>query len=471
MSEPLTITAAAPLLRTGELTPSELLEQCLRRIDIYEPAVKAWVYLDRERARQDAAKATDEIKAGHHRGPLHGIPVGIKDIIDVFDMPTGCGSKLWANSYARQDATCVERLRQAGAIILGKTVTTAYAYLDPPVTRNPWNLARTPGGSSSGSAAAVACGMCLASLGTQTGGSTIRPASYCGVYALKPTRGRISVTGVLPLAPSLDHIGVMANCVRDLAVVFEVIAGYDPGALYTREKPVPACVSAVDLEVARIGEDRDRGRLFRTRFLKPAEMFPDTLSPEVAKFMRGVENDLRSLAVSDAGVGATVLPAEFAQVHRSHLTIMAVEAARVHRNRYRRQRDDYPPKIAELIENGLATSQEEHGHAEYIRRELTWRVVLPDSPQSLFAPATLDAAPTPETTGNAWCNSPWSFLGLPVVSVPLGWSSDGLPLAAQFVGAEYREESLLARAAWVEGVCKSGKSPYARHLPPVPAVT
>ncbi len=155
MSEPLTITAAAPLLRTGELTPSELLEQCLRRIDVYEPAVKAWVYLDRERARQEAAKATDEIKAGHYRGPLHGIPTGIKDIIDVFDMPTGCGSKRWANSYARQDATCVERLRQAGAIILGKTVTTAYAYLDPPVTRNPWNLDRTPGGSSSGSAAAA----------------------------------------------------------------------------------------------------------------------------------------------------------------------------------------------------------------------------------------------------------------------------------------------------------------------------
>jgi aspartyl-tRNA(Asn)/glutamyl-tRNA(Gln) amidotransferase subunit A len=248
MSEPLTITAAAPLLRTGELTPSELLEQCLRRIDIYEPAVKAWAYLDRDRARQDAAKATDEIKAGHYRGPLHGIPVGIKDIIDVFDMPTGCGSKLWANSYARQDATCVERLRQAGAIILGKTVTTAYAYLDPPVTRNPWNLDRTPGGSSSGSAAAVACGMCLASLGTQTGGSTIRPASYCGVCALKPTHGRISVNGVLPLAPSLDHIGVMANCVRDLAVVFEVIAGNDADEYHgdISEEPTPEYSSAVE---------------------------------------------------------------------------------------------------------------------------------------------------------------------------------------------------------------------------------
>src|ERR687887_1848275 len=163
---PLTITDAAPLIRSGELTPSDLLEQCLARIDRYEEKVRAWAYLDRERARKDAERLTGELKNGHHRGPLHGIPVGVKDIIDVFDMPTGCGSKLWANSYARRDATVVERLRQAGAVIVGKTVTTAYASFDPPPTRNPWEPDRTPGGSSSGSAAAVACGMCAAALGS-----------------------------------------------------------------------------------------------------------------------------------------------------------------------------------------------------------------------------------------------------------------------------------------------------------------
>ena len=153
-------------------------------------------------------------------------------------MPTGCGSKLWANSYARRDATVVERLRQAGAVIMGKTVTTAFASFDPPVTRNPWNLDRTPGGSSSGSAAAVACGMCLGALGTQTGGSITRPASYCGVCSIKPTYGRVSVDGVLPLAPSMDHVGAMANCVRDLAILFQAIAGTgstsDPAA-----RPIP----------------------------------------------------------------------------------------------------------------------------------------------------------------------------------------------------------------------------------------
>src|SRR5262245_33716350 len=224
MPEPMTITDAAGFTRRGELTPSDLLEQCLARIDRYEDRVGAWVYLDRDGAREQAARLTAELKQNNYRGPLHGIPIGVKDIFDVFDMPTGCGSKRWANSYARRDATVVERLRQAGAVIMGKTVTTAFASFDPPVTRNPWNLDRTPGGSSSGSAAAVACGMCLGALASQTGGSITRPASYCGVYSLKPTYGRVSVDGVLPLAPSLDHIGVMANCVRDLAILLQPMA-------------------------------------------------------------------------------------------------------------------------------------------------------------------------------------------------------------------------------------------------------
>src|SRR5689334_13621607 len=209
--EPLTIHEAAAMMRAGRLTPVDLLEQCLARVDRYEPHVRAWVVIDRAGARQQAERLTAELKRGQDRGPLHGIPVGVKDIIDVFDLPTGCGSKLWANSVARQDAGCVRKLRQAGAVILGKTVTTPFAFLDPPVTRNPWNLGRTPGGSSSGSAAAVACGMCLGALGSQTGGSITRPASYCGVAGCKPSYGAVSCEGVLPLAPSMDHPGPMAK--------------------------------------------------------------------------------------------------------------------------------------------------------------------------------------------------------------------------------------------------------------------
>src|SRR5436309_9518404 len=206
-----TIYEAAAAIRQGTLTPVELVEQCLAAIDRWESTVRAWVFVDRDGARAEARRLTDELGRGQDRGPLHGIPIGVKDIFDVFDWPTAAGSKRWANSIARQDADVVRQLRQAGCIFLGKTVTTAYASFDPPVTRNPWDLTRTPGGSSSGSAAALACGMCLGALGSQTGGSITRPASYCGVAGLKPTYGLVSCDRVVPLAPSMDHPGPIAR--------------------------------------------------------------------------------------------------------------------------------------------------------------------------------------------------------------------------------------------------------------------
>ena len=434
-SGPLTISTAAPLIRSGELTPSDLLEQCLARVDAYEPAVQAWVYLDRERARREAARLTDEVKRGQYRGPLHGIPVGIKDIIDVFDMPTGCGSKLWANSYARRDATCVERLRQAGVVILGKTVTTPYAYLDPPPTRNPWNLDRTPGGSSSGSAAAVACGMVLAALGTQTGGSVTRPASYCGVCSLKPTWGRIRVDGVLPLASSLDHVGIMANGVRDLAVVFEVVAG-----------PAAACIRAVDTRPEKL-------KLYRLR-----ERFDD-ITPDLAKIYSDAITKLSPDAPDDWS-----LPAGFAEVGDAHLAIMATEAATVHTDRFQRRPEEYPAKIRELIELGRATSATQLHSATGLRHQLRrqFLAVLGDSTQ-FITPATRDTAPTPETTGSPMFNAPWSFLGFPTVSVPCGWSEQRLPGAVQLIARPGNEPRLLAAAASVEQRVK-----FPRRLPPLP---
>ena len=466
MHEPMTITAAADLIRREAMSPTELLNQCLHRIERYEGRVKAWAYLDRDGALAQAEQLGKELAAGQYRGPLHGIPIGVKDIIDVFDVPTGCGSQVWANSYARRDAACVARLRSAGAVILGKTVTTAYAYLDPPVTRNPWNLDRTPGGSSSGSAAAVACGMCLGALATQTGGSTVRPASYCGVFSLKPTHGRISVEGVLPLAPSLDHVGLMANGVRDLAILFQVAAGYDRGAQGTRRLPVPDCLRAIDLTLAEVEAESRRGEPnHRMQFLRPAEMFPATLDLEVARFMRRVEFDLKSLAHADASVQPVALPPEFTEVHYRHRQVMAVEAAGTHADRLRRRPDDYPPKIRELVADGLLVSAAELGQAEYVRRELEGQLSDAFWPHPLLTPATTDPAPTPETTGNPWCNSPWSFLGLPAVSLPLGWSADGLPLSIQLVGGQYREDYLLARAAWVEDVFQRDKALKPRPLP------
>jgi aspartyl-tRNA(Asn)/glutamyl-tRNA(Gln) amidotransferase subunit A len=445
---PLTITDAAARIRRGELTPSDLLEVCLARIDRYEDAVRAWAYLDRERARRDAERLTDELKRGQDRGPLHGIPVGVKDIIDVFDMPTGCGSKLWANSYARKDATCVERLRQAGAVILGKTVTTAYAYLDPPVTRNPWNLDRTPGGSSSGSAAAVACGMCLAALGSQTGGSVIRPASFCGVYGLKPSHSRVSTDGVLPLAPSLDHVGVMARSIRDLATVLQPIA--ERGAVHVPEPyDYPAEI------------DNPDG--YRLHQLGTVASYPaDRLDPAMASAFEGFRD--RTQRAKWAWYSLP-LPPSFGQVLRSNAAIYSVQAARYHADRLRRRPDDYPPRVRGLVEDGLRVTATEFdeatAHHTAFQDEIEATFV--DSWQILAVPAAAGPAPDATTTGDPSFQSPWSYAGLPTVTVPIGRSPDGLPLGVQLVGRRWCEDDVFRVAVLLEADLELTPT-----LPPIP---
>lgn len=430
-SEPITITAAADLIRSGALTPTDLLEQCLARIDRHEDRVRAWVVVDRDGAREQAARLTQELKNGQCRGPLHGIPVGVKDIIDVFDLPTACGSKRWAHSYARRDATCVARLRAAGAIIMGKTVTTAYASFDPPPTRNPWNLERTPGGSSSGSAAAVACGMCLGALATQTGGSITRPASFCGVYSLKPTYGRVRANdGVLPLAPSLDHVGVMANGVSDLAILLEPLAltGGD-------DEPKPHTYFE---EINRL----------RPKKLAALPNFPATAGPEMSAAFAVLREKARAAGWTWSEVS---LPQSFADAPRHQYALMGVEAAAYHAERMQRYPDDYPPKVRGLIEHGLSMSAPAVAdlmkHYEANRDEIdTLRKASP----TFATPATPGPAPSAETTGDPAFNAPWSYVGLPTLSLPFAWSADGLPLAVQLVGERWCEDDLLATAAMLE---------------------
>ena len=218
-------TAAA--IRDGRLTSHELVEACLKRIEAREPEVQAWAFLDPEHALRQARAADEQRKRGRPLGPLHGLPVGVKDIVDTADMPTENGTVLHAGRRPRQDATLVSLLRAAGAIILGKTVTTELAVYGPNKTRNPHNLEHTPGGSSSGSAAAVADGMVPLAIGTQTNGSVIRPASFCGVYGYKPSHGLIPRTGVLTQSPPLDTVGVMAADLEGLALLAEPLMAFD----------------------------------------------------------------------------------------------------------------------------------------------------------------------------------------------------------------------------------------------------
>lgn len=432
-----TIHTAAEEIRSGRLSPVDLVQSCLERIERYEDRVHAWVLIDREGALARAKECAREIEHGGWRGPLHGIPVGIKDIFDVFDWPTAAGSRLWKSSIARQDATVVRRLRQAGAVFLGKTVTTQYASFDPPPTRNPWNTARTPGGSSSGSAAALACGMCLGALGSQTGGSITRPASYCGVAGCKPTFGRVPIDGVVPLASSLDHVGPLARCVRDLEILLQAIASNEPEALATATNPsltLPARRSAAC--PPRLG--RLRG------------LFDYRADSAVAEMMRQVCTQLGKK-------GATLIdvpePAAFAEVLPRHRTVMAVESAAYHQERLRRHPEDYEPLIRALVEEGLSCPAPEYArckeHQELLRSEMRSCFASVDA---LLTPATTSPAPDAGTTGNPAFNSPWSYTGFPTISFPVALSADGLPLAIQLVGRPWSENELFATALWCEEV-------------------
>jgi Asp-tRNA(Asn)/Glu-tRNA(Gln) amidotransferase A subunit family amidase len=426
-----TIHAAAADIRAGRLSPVDLLESCLERIDRFEERVRAWVLVDREGARAEAKRLTDELRRGQYRGPLHGIPIGIKDIFDVFDWPTAAGSRLWANSIARQDATVVRKLREAGAVFVGKTVTTQYASFDPPPTRNPWNLERTPGGSSSGSAAAVACGMCLGALGSQTGGSITRPASYCGVAGCKPEYGTVSCDGVLPLAHSMDHPGPIARCVRDLAILLQCLWG---GSVF----------EGSDLLAALHGQDkcptlgRVRG-LFEERAEIPVRRMMDDATQTLME--RGCE--VENLA----------LPAGFAEVIERHRIVMAVEAAQFHERRLHKHPEDYGPNITQLLEEGLACPAAEYARTKEHQRQLSLEMRMFLVPRVILCPATTGPAPDRGTTGDPAFNSPWSYTGLPTVSFPVGLTEDGLPLAIQLVGGQGTRTGLtklFQAAAWCE---------------------
>jgi len=424
-----TIHEAAEAIRGKRVTPLDLVEQCLAAIEQWEKHVHAWVFVDAQYARAEAKRLTEELDKGRYRGPLHGIPIGVKDIYDVFDWPTACGSKLWANSIARQDAAVVASLREAGAIFLGKTVTTQYASFDPPVTRNPWNFARTPGGSSSGSAAAVATGMCLGALGSQTGGSITRPASYCGIAGCKPTYRYLPLDGIMPLAHSMDHPGPMAQNVMDLALMLR--------AMVNRAFELPTNIA----EKAAVAWSRPRFGRLRQVFEERADDIVREMMDEIA----------HRFAEHGAEVKEIALPAEFCDVLQHHRIVMAVEAAQYHEARLRRHPEDYAPRIRQLLDEGLNCPAPEFGRSKEHQRQLSLAMqfqILPD--MVLLSPATTGPAPLADTTGDPAFNSPWSYTGLPTISIQTGYFADGLPLAIQLVAGPKCEDMLFSAAAWCE---------------------
>jgi len=445
MPSDLTLTEASERIRSGSLSPRELLAACVSRIDALEGRVHAWVTLDREGAEKAAARLEQECARGKVRSPLHGIPIGVKDIFYTKGLRTSGGSRFLHDFVPDFDATAVARLREAGAIVLGKTVTTEYACFDPAETRNPWNLEHTPGGSSSGSAAAVASRMCPAALGSQTGGSVTRPAAYCGIVGLKPSYGRVSVRGVLPVSFSLDHVGALARSVADTAAILQAIAGPDPADPFCADAPVGGYVRAASEPVpVRIG-------LVRSYFMDAADQTMQDCTERAAEAFR------------DAGakVIEVALPCSFDDVHRMHRLTMYSEAAAYHADRFACRRKDFSPKIRELVQEGLLLPAAAYADAR--KHQMRFRADIRETFSKvdlLLTPAT--PAPAPEglcSTGDPAFNAPWSYAGLPTVSLPVGLSLGRLPTGIQLVGREFAEAQLISGACWCESVLGFSSAP------------
>lgn len=410
------------------VSATEQLSKDLARIHRHEAAIQAWATL----AEDQACGQAREIDKLQGDLPLAGMTIGIKDVIHVAGMPTQAGSPLLAGSMATRDAACVEQLRKAGAVILGKTATTEFAFFDPAPTRNPRHLAHTPGGSSSGSAAAVAAGFCSVAIGTQTFGSVIRPASYCGVFGLKPTYDAVSREGVLPLAWSLDHVGIFTRAPSLAASVGEVLFG----ANFPGERPggiVPESCRA------------RRERLHRSTAGTPDRYFVENLDSTARA---GYEAGLEALVKAGVRVRPVVLPNLFEHAIAAAGIILRVEAACFHRRWYPARAGEYGPKLRSVIESGNAIPAVEYLRAQQVRREALRQILsLMDDVEFLVSPSTPTIAPAGLAwTGDPIFNTPFSVFGFPAMTLPASYSPEGLPSGFQVAGRPWSEAQMLRLA-------------------------
>ena len=431
------VVDAARLIRGGELSAVELTEALLARCDALDDALKVWVTLDGDAALAAARQRDAELAAEGVRGALHGVPVGIKDIYFTRGVLTTSGSKIFADFVPNYDATTVALLRQAGAIIMGKTVTTEFACGDPSPTVSPWNAAHTPGGSSSGSAVGAAVGMFPASLGSQTGGSIVRPASYNGVVGLKPTFGRVSRYGVYPVAESLDTMGPITRSVADAALMLNALAGHDIADPDSSERPTQDYLHAAQSQVKT------------PRLSIVPQFFMEQCDDETRANTLAAADKLR-----DAGaiVEEVTLNTDFDAALAAQRTLMDVEGAQVHEDNFATRADDYSTNVRELVARGLATSGLDYLKAKHFRREFARAVHAGiQGYDALLMPTTpAPAPPSRETTGDPKFQAVWTLGGFPEITLPSGLSEGGMPMGVQLVAAHFAEARLLATAAWCE---------------------
>lgn len=410
----LSATEAAAAIREGSLTPTELMAACLARVATRDRDIGAFV-----RLAPDARDKARIANIAPPMGPLHGVPVAIKDIIDTEGLGTEYGSPIFAGHVPAADANCVQRLKASGAIVIGKTVTTEFAHVTPQATRNPRDPSRTPGGSSSGSAAAIADGMAPIALGTQTGGSVIRPASYCGVFGFKSSIARTDMQGIHELAGSFDTLGWFARSALDLSLLGRVLLNLGKAWPLVPDRPRLACAATPYDAVA-----------------EPAAL-------------RARDDACEQLAATGAEIVRIALPESFGMLNAVHRRIVSVEASRA----FARYAEEHPGKLsrrlAAFIAEGRANEsgyEEARTIARDARRELA-RIM--DDIDALVVPAATGEAPAGlESTGDATFSLFWSLLGPPCATIPSAVGPSALPIGVQLVGAAGHDEDLLALVEW-----------------------
>jgi aspartyl-tRNA(Asn)/glutamyl-tRNA(Gln) amidotransferase subunit A len=439
----ISISEAAELLRRKKISPVDLATACLDRIERLNPLLNAFITVTGENAMAQARVAEDEIQRGQWRGPLHGIPVGLKDLIDTAGIRTTCGSALFADRVPTEDAFVAQRLKRAGAVLIGKQNLQEFAYGGTSASshygavHNPWNPKHIAGGSSGGSAAAVAAGMCFGAIGSDTGGSIREPAAFCGIVGLKPTYGRVSTRGVFPLSWSLDHVGPICRSVRDTALMLEAIAGYD--ALD------PTCV---DWPTEEYGKALSAKTDFRIGVAR---------QPFFADLDRDIE-----LAIEEAievirrmsHMSSQVIEVDLPPVPTS---VQAPEVYAVHKDYYANSPGLYRPWMRERLAQAAAADTsayvEDRFALERVRRtvnDVFAQVDLLISPTTPVPPITIEEASnmSPAPAGEIWLRNtrPFNAYGLPTISIPCGFTSAGLPIGLQIAGPRFGEGRVLAFA-------------------------
>ncbi|MCR4300125.1 MAG: amidase [Sulfuricaulis sp.] len=422
-------------LSETRFTGEDLVRDCLMQITRLDPKIEAWAWLKSEVALERAREADRHRKAGKH-GALQGIPVGVKDIIDVQGVPTRMGSSAFEDYQPSMSARVVRRLDEAGAVMLGKTVTAELAYTAPGKTHNPWNLAHTPGGSSSGSAAAVAARFVPAAIGTQTNGSVLRPAAFCGVVGYKPSAGIISRAGVLRFSHTLDQIGVFARNVPDAAAVASALMGYaqdDPDSLS---------------DFAVVPQDLDPKPMFQPPRL--AAVRTPAWSLAEAGQQENFTQVIAQLRRAGAAVETAALPDVFGQAHDVHQTIMQYEGARSFSHLQARHRDRLSSDMNRLIDEGLLISESAYHAALESRTRLRGELgeFMNRYDAVLTLPARGEAPATLTHTGDPVFCTIWTLCGAPAITLPSGLGAQRLPLGLQLVGGYLEDARLLRVAQW-----------------------